>query len=380
MQLLDSEQLELAFQLHGVTLEAQARRFYADLWHTIQSAEKASDADGIASQERKLRNLCQSYFALVREWRMEREESLEDAPACTTSRDNVREASMVLESFEKQFYRYVLCYMELNRSLIRTRAKIAHFARDHNIEEYAKGMDVNHATGELIDRTHKELGHLQQKRFRLDQMRTLLQASDPLMEEIGRDLPRIMGAEGDRQLTLLKGALRKGMFTRAEDIVAKWQNDHLRATGRIIVAILRQHYADLKMQDGILLHSGELSLPYSMLKGEEARARDFLDKHNVPYMVFQYRSLLHLGYLLGRIGSIEGLIIHHAKLASLSTRLHEDADYAKAQQQAVLLPARVLLESRFSTLGTIFNDMETTMATINHFVSQTRNYLAHTKA
>jgi hypothetical protein len=97
-------------------------------------------------------------------------------------------------------------------------------------------------------------------------------------------------------------------------------------------------------------------------------------------MVFQFKGLLHLGYLLGRIGSIEGLIIQHAKLASISARLQADVNYAKAQQQSVLLPVRTLLESRFPSLGPIFNDMETIQATLEKLIVQTREYQAHTKA
>lgn len=380
MQLLDSEQLEYAFQLHGITLETQARRFYGDVWKTIQDAEKASDGAGLAAQERHLRHLCQSYFMLVRDWRLEQEDRMETAESCSSSRDNAREASGALPLFEKQFFRYTLCYMELNRALIRARAKISHFAKDHNIEEYGKGMDVNHGTGAMLMRAHRELAMLQQKVSNFERMRTLLQASDPLMEELGDGLPKVMNTEGDRQLTLFKGALRRCEFDRAEQLASAWKDEHLRATGRIVTAIVKQNMPHLKVHEGIVLHSGELSLPYSMLKGDEKKARDFLEKYNIPYMVFQYKALIRLGYLLGKIGSIEGLIIQHAKLASLSVRLHNDGDYAKTQQQSVLLPARVLLESRFTSLTAIFNDMETILATLEKLLSQTREYQAHTKA
>lgn len=380
MQLLDSEQLEFAFQLHGITLEAQARRFYSDIWQTIQDAEKAGDAQGIAAHERHLRHLCQSYFALVKDWRTEEEERHELSIGCAHSRDNVREALGLLPLFEKQFFRYALCYMELNRALIRSRVKIGHFAKDHNIEEYGKGMDVNHGTGVMLGRAHREASELKTKRQRLDGMKSLLRATDPLMEELGAELPRLYHSEGDRQLTLFKGALRRCEFGRAEELVAAWQNDHLKATGRIIVAAIRHNAPLLKVHEGIVLHSGELSLPASILKGDENKIHDFLEKHNVPYMVFQYRGLLHLGYLLGRVGSLEGLIIHHAKLASLSARPQADPDYAKTQQQAILLPARALIERGFPTLGSIFNDMETTLTVLEKLISQTRDYMLHKDA
>lgn len=380
VQLLDSEQLEYAFQLHGITLEAQARRLYADLWQTIQDAEKTFDRKGMSAHERRLRNLCRSYFALVDDWRQEEEERHEALPSCAASKDSAREAGLILPGFEKQFFRYALCYMELNRALIRTRGRVSHFIKDHNIEEYGKGLQVNHGTGALLSRAHAAVAELQQKGQRLRRMKSLLEPTDPLMEELGAALPRTMNVEGDRQLTLYKGALRRCEFDRAKALAGAWPDQHLRATGRIVAAAIELNAAALKVQDSIVLHSGELSLPATILASDERKARAFLERHNVPYMVFQYRGLLHLGYMLGKIGSLEGLIIHHAKLAALAARTHEDADYAKVQQQTVLLPARALIERSFPTLGAIFNDMETTLTILEKLISHTRQYMAQAQA
>ena len=211
-------------------------------------------------------------------------------------------------------------------------------------------------------------------------MKQLLRPTDPLMEDIGANLPRHMGQEGDHQLTIFKGALRRSEFERAGKIAGAWKNETLRATGRSIVSLIQKNEQGLKVHEGIVLHSGELGLMSSFLKGDENKVHDYLDKHNIPYIVFQYRALLHMGYLLGKVGSIEGLIIQHAKLTSLAARTHGDADYAKAQQQAILLPARVQMETRFSTLPAIFNEMEMTLATLERLVLQTREYSAHTFA
>lgn len=380
MQLLDSEQLEFAFRLHGITLEAQARRFYGDLWQIIQDAEKTTEASELRAYERQLRELCHNYFAVVRDWRQEQEEAGEHLNACSVSRDNAREASNALPLFEKQFFRYVLCYMELNRAIIRARVRISYFVHDHKIEDYGKDLDVNHGTGILLARAHRELAGLQQKLSYLERMKTLLRGSDAQIEELGDTLPRLYPVEGDRQLTLFKGALRRSEFAVAEKIVGAWKSESLRAQGRRFVKTIQKNAAHLKIGEGLVLHSGEVSLPLSVLRSDEGKAREFLDKYNVPYMVFQFKALLHLGYLLGRIGSIEALIIQHAKLAAISARLQADANYAKAQQQAVLLPVRTLLESRFSSLGPLFNDMETIQAMLEKLIVQTREYQAHTKA
>lgn len=376
MQLLDSEQLEFAFQLHGISLETQARRFYADIWQTIQGAEKTSNASELIAHEKHLRSLCQSYFAQVNDWRIEEEDRFESQPACEISSENMKEATVALPAFEKQFFRYLLCYMELNRALIRARARISHFAKDHNIDAYKDSLAVNHGTGLMLDQAHRDAAILQRKRLHIEQIRRVLQPTDPLMEELGAMLPQIMNVEGDHQLTLLKGALRRREFARAQDIVSKWPTECLRVAGQSIVASMHRNVKTISLGESMVLHSGELSLISATLNSDEAKAHAFLVKYNVPYMVFQYKALLHLGYLLGRVGSIEGLIIQHAKLASMSVRPHIDPDYAKNQQQALLLPVRSLFKTGFGSLGQIFGDMERTLAVLDKYISQTQKYMA----
>lgn len=283
----------------------------------------------------------------------------------------------MLPVFEKQFFRYALCYLELNRALIQARARISSLARHYNLDSPDIIMDVNSGTGSMLLRAHKDRHALMEKRLRFARIKTLLQASDPIMEELGSALPRLYGADGDRQLTLFKGALRKEKFGAAESIAAQWENSHVRANGLIVAAIMKQNAADLKAHEGLVLHSGELSLISAFLKDDEARMNEFVEKYNVPYMVFQYRNLIHQGYLLGSVGSIEGLIVQHAKLVSLAARTHDDMDYAKALEQEVLLPARLLLQSKFTLLGAIFNDMETILHVLDKLFVQTRDYQAN---
>lgn len=377
MQLLDSDQLEFAFQLHGISHEEKARRFYTDLWNLIQSAEKIRDPLELTKTQKDLRQLCGDYFAFMSEWRAGEEEQYEHEICCASSRENAREAFTTLSTFERQFYRYMLCYLELNRALIQVRAQIAHFARDYDISDLSDAMDVNSATGVLLQRAHKERMGIVEKRLRLDRARALLRHFDPLMESIGAQLPKSMGDKaGNHQLTLFKGAVRKRNFDEAERVVHGWKTTETKAAGMKIIDMARKGETDLMAQDGLMLHTGELGLVSAFLKSDEERINSFMEKFNIPYMVFQYKVLLHQGYLLGRIGSIEGLIIQHAKLLSLAARTHNDSDYAKTQQQQVIIPTRALM-GRFKSLGAIFNDMETTMITLNRLFTQTRDYMAN---
>lgn len=375
MQLLDSEQLEFAFQLHGITLEAQARRFYTDLWQVIQDAERASDIGDLQDKSQEIRKLCRSYFALVADWRDEQQDLHTEQD--TSSHDLMIEASLQIPPFEKQFIRYALCYMELNRALIRGRARISFLSKEQNIDEAAiKDLDVNTGTGVLLDRAHTEIRDLTAKRRRLQAMRAILKSTDALMEDLGAALPSVMGPEGDRQLTLFKGVLRRLEFERAQNLARSWRPAPVRKTALWVARFFLEHRADLAIQDGLVLHSGELSLPLTVLASDERKVRAFLDTHNLPYMLFRYRSLLHLGYLLGQIGSIENLIIQHAKLSSVAAKPANDPDQARRARQTVLMPVKKLLDTQFRSLGAIFNEMEITQAALDRLFSQTRNYMA----
>lgn len=377
---MDSEQLEFAFQLHGIGHDDHARRFYTNLWHLIQSAEKIRDPSQLTEVQKDLRRLCRDYFAFMAEWRADEEERHDDTICCALSRSNAREALATLEAYERQFYRYALCYLELNRELIHARAQIGSLSKNYNVDDLVDTLQVNHATGEILQRAHKDRKTIMEKRLRLDRIKSLLRHFDPLLESLGANLPRIMGhEEGSRQLTLFKGAVRKQHFVQAGAIVSGWSDLRLKASALKIIDMAQKNTGELTAQDGLVLHSGELGLITAFLKSDEERINAFVDKYNVPYMVFQYKNLLHQGYLLGRVGSIEGLIIHHAKLLSLAARVHNDPDYAKKQEQTILIPTRALM-GRFKTLGPIFNEMEITTATLNKLFTQTREYMANTPA
>lgn len=377
MQLLDSEQLEYAFSVHGISRENEARRFYTDLWALIQRGEKARTPLDLSKVQTDVRHLCAAYFHVMHQWQCGEADNRDDGDECTISRDNAREAKAVLPSFEKQFTRYALCYLELNRALIQIRASLADIARDYNVNDMSKHLKITNATGALLQRAHRERKILMEKRLRMERVRTLLQHFDPLMELLGADLPRLMGqGQGDHELTIFKGALRKRNFAQARAIVARWPQDWLKDTGHTVLAMAQQHADELQAQDSLMLHSSELALITMFLNGDESRINQFMAKYNIPYMVFKYRNLIRQGYLLGRIGSIEALIIQHAKLLSVAVRPQSDSELAKAQEQAVLVPARAL-QGRFKSLGAIFDEMETTLAILEKLFVQTRDYMAH---
>ncbi len=376
MQVLDSEQLELAFQLHGVTRDTQARKFYADIWAEIQAAEKARDHLTLALHERRLRTLCHEYFSMMEDWRLEEEDRNDsfNPSYCTLSRDNAKEARAAIPFFEKQFFRYAMCYMELNRAMIHAKNQIAHFARDYEITDLEKIIEVNHGTGQLLQKAQRERKEILDKRLRLERVRVILHQFDPLMEQLGGELP-VQLEEGDRAFTQFKGAVRKSNFSKAESLAKGWKKPRLNDVARQVVMLARKYESELKATDGLMLHTGELTLINMFLHSDEVRINEFMAKYDVPYMVFQLKNLIHQGFLLGSVGSIEGLIIHHAKLLSLAARPHDDADYAKTQEKAVLVPTRVLLQHKFKMLGAIFDDMETTVTILNKQFAQTREFM-----
>lgn len=70
---------------------------------------------------------------------------------------------------------------------------------------------------------------------------------NPLMETLGADLPRLLGqGEGDHQLTLFKGALRKQMFEKARAAVAAWKFDSLKNIGFTIINYVQKNADELR--------------------------------------------------------------------------------------------------------------------------------------
>lgn len=334
----------------------------------IQAAEKIRDDLELSETERNLRRRCQSYFHLMQQWREDEEERFEEALSCAGSRENIKEALAALPVYERQFFRYCLCYLELNRALIRSRAKISSLARSYNLDDDKLLLQVNSGTGALLDRAHRDKRILMEKRLRLERAKPLLlRHIDPLMEYL-------QTREDDHRMTLLKGFLRHEQYDKAHGVVRPWLDPKLKTTALELIDTVRRHAAELKAQDALMLHSNELALITATLYAEEAQATQFLEKFNVPYMVFQYRNLIHLGYLLGKIGSLEGLIVQHAKLVSLAARPHNDDIQAQVQEQAVLVPLRSLLQTKFRTLGPIFDEMETTLQILDKLFTKTREY------
>ncbi len=374
MQFLDSEQLEYAFRNHAIDHEALARQFYTDLWDLIKEAEKTADGETLNAQERALRRVCKEYFNKMRGWQRQISQNADANAVCTASEKNRRAALSMLDKFERQFFRYALCYLELNRALVRMRRGILRFAQTPALPA-ADLREINHATGPVLMRAHEERHALMRTRARITQMRAVLQGTDPLMERLGEWLPAVFGhVQGDRQLTLFKGALRQQDFARARSVAQGWQDNVLRDAALRVARSIEDGAAILKAQEGLVLHSGELSLIDMFLSMDEAKADAFLEKLNVPYMVFQYRGLIHLGYALGRIGSLEGLIIHHAKLLMLAGRPHGDPERAHLQEEMIVVPARMMLHSKFKNLTAIFNALETAQAILEKLFRLSGDY------
>jgi hypothetical protein len=320
LRLLDSEQLEFAFQAQGITLQREARSFYSSIWEVIKSAEKIQDSAELNECISALRTLCQRYFARSKEWLREEQDIHEMRLSCEHSDRNRREAQAYILAFEKEFFRYTMCYLELNRVLIQKRVVLAHFAKDYNLHDAAQKLEVNNSTGLLLSRAHKERHDILLKRQHIEKMHQILRQFDHPLETLGKGLPDFYGQiEGDRQLTLFKGALRQSDFKRARKICQEWSPYH-RDIAMVILDLAAAHEEDIKIQNKLLLHTGETSLVMAFIQSDEKRLDHFLQKFNVPYMLFQYRHLMRQGYLLGRIGSIESLIIYHAKLIALAVR------------------------------------------------------------
>ena len=373
MRLLDSEQLELAFQLHRIDHDVLARSLYQRIWDQIKRAERADDRSALGACRQEIRNDCSRYFAVMNNWAADEGSNDEAAATPLQAAANSQEASQLLGRFEKQFVRYALCYLDLNRVMVRARRRIVRLAGDTNIDKL-EAPAIDHATGTLLFRLHRERSEIAAKRTRLNEAQAVLRSMDPLLEDLGASLPKRLGpGRGDRELTSFKAAVRHKDFVGASRLATAWSDRRLEAVGAEIIAIASEH-SDLLLAQGLLiLHSGETRLISSFLDGDEARINARIERLNIPYMVFQFRALLHHALLLGKIGTLESLIILHAKLLGLVARAPVDTAQAHRDLHAILLPARAI-EERFRTLASIFAATEAAEAILEKLFVETERY------
>ena len=376
MRLLDSESLEAAMQNSGVDLDLDARDFYTDIWNLIKASERLAHDTDVLDAERNLRDLCHRYFEKSGTWLAEEDKRNLHRPACPEARILAMEAQGIHKEFEKKFYRYLLCYLYLNRALVISRAKMKAVAEDSEELVRAEGKQTSDSTGFLLKRALKEKRKILEKRHRLIKAQNILEEIKTHFEFLESNLMHVLGRlKADRHLTVFTASLRQGDFRQAETATGFWrsrQHPRVQESGQKVIKLLQENQQELAVHGGYVLDPSELRLIFSLSMAEEQRVDQFIDKYALPHMAHKLKSLLTLGYRLGKIGSIEGLLGLHAKLISGIARPSEDVSHAKRYEEDVLGKVQFLLQSGFNDLPKIFDEMEVTFDFLRFLADEIR--------
>lgn len=376
MRLLDTESLTCALQNSGISIDREAESFYSDLWSLIKSAENITDDTGMAAVEKELRQLCRSYFRNAGRWVRDMRAQQGEANSCALGRRLQGEAEILRPAFEKRLRRYVLCYMHLNRALVRARRDMKGIIRDDDNEHSVPaGLEISDSTGLLLARAWHQKKELTAKRERLLRAQSTLGDMDSRFSALQKSLQRAMGRRGgEKAYTAFHGALRKGDEGKVRACLDSWRQiaAAAAASGWDIFHVVQKHASDLAVYDGYILDTSEIKLIFSFLADDEERVDRFLDKYNLAYMAYKFKHLLQLGYRLGQIGSLEGLLVLHARTIGGIAHPLSDIAQARRYESDILSKVIYLVRNGFSDLPHIFDDMEVTAQQLRVLCDQTR--------
>lgn len=369
MRLLDTESLQSAITHSGITLDLDIHDFYGGLWQLIKKAETVvRDAD-MHDLEKELRVLFREYYRQTGHWLFEQEMRHADKITDPAWRYQAMKARDTLIPFQKQLQRYVLCYMHLNRALVRSRMEMDNIAKLYPLEETLTRLKITDATGMLVARAFRQKKEMMDKRARLMALSHILTQLQADFTALRDDLYMILPADiVERAYVAFRAALRQGQWDDARRIAAQWQdqNNILNPTGRKIVAIstdkiitlMTTHADNLNVHDGYMMAPSDITLLFSFLTADEARVDKFLRKYLLPFMTYKVKQLLAIAYRLGRIGSLEGLLVLHARLLGGLARPMDDIAQIKRYEEDVAGRGAFLVRSGFPDLAHIFNESE----------------------
>lgn len=369
MRLLDTESLQSAIMHSGITLDLDIHDFYGDLWRLIKTAETVARDPDMHALEKELRTVFGEYYRQTGRWLFEQEIAFADKETDPAWRYQAMKARDTLIPFQKQLQRYVLCYMHLNRALVRSREEIENIAKLYPLEETHARLKITDATGMLVARAFRQKKTMMDKRERLTALSNVLHQLEGAFSTLRADLYMILPAHAvERAYVAFRAALRQEKFADARRIADEWQDKRLilNPSGQKIVgmsadkiiALMTAHADGLRVQDGLMMEPSDIALLFSFLKADEARVDKFLRKYMLPYMTYKLKQLLAIAYRLGRIGSLEGLLVLHARLLGGLARPMDDIAYIKRYEEEVAGRAAFLVRSGFPDLAHIFNEAE----------------------
>ncbi len=380
MRLLDTESLQSAILHSGVTLDLDIHDFYGQLWGLIKAAENVERDADMLPLEKELRHVFREYYRQTGAWLFERDVALADQTVDPAWRYQAMKGRDQLIAFQKQMQRYVLCYMHLNRALVRTRIDIEKIAKLYPHDENRHGIRISDVTGMLVARAFRQKKEMMQKRQRLTALSGVLQEMQDCFTLLRGDLLLQMPA-AERAYTAFQAALRQGEFDIAYTMVREWTDGThianpaaqkmIAANADRILTLVTAHAAGLKVQGGYMLEKSDIALLFSFQKAEEARVDSFLRKYMLPLLTYKLRQLLGVAGRLGRIGSLEGLLVVHARLLGGLARPMDDIAQIKRFEEDVVAKASFLVRHAFPDLPHIFNETEVIYDQLRVFIAGT---------
>lgn len=387
MRLLDTESLETAIMQSGITINLDVHDFYGAVWKLIKTAEITDDDAAMAALEKDMRRLFRDYYSQTESFLIDQELETADQDTLPEWRAASLKGRDLLRGFEKQLQRYAICYMHLSRALAQSRKEVEQIARLYPREEHKQKLRITDVTGMLVARAFRQKKQMLERRERLIALRNVLENLQNRFALLREDLYGVLpGPNVERAYIAFRAELRQGNFAGARAMVDQWTSmQHMLGGSRYkivrnnagtIVDLLEKNEG-LRVQNSYALEQSEIGLLFSFLDADENRVDTFLRKYMLPFLVFKLRTLLTMAYRLGRIGSLEGLFVLHARLVGGIANPMGDIAQVKRYEEDVAGRAAFLMKNGFPDLSHIFNESEVTFDHIRALFRETHDVGGH---
>ena len=366
---------------------------FLTMWDIIKQAEKVVDDDDMLHYHMLIKKQHKDYVRAINSWLAKKQPVVLMQPLLAEDRAAKEKALSLKGKYEEGLCRYFLCYMYLNRLLVKARIDINATLKVLPPSRLDKSIRLGDNMSFLLTRAYREKCELNEKRQALKGMRSWVNKLEPAlheMEEYAKDyFPR---TEAQRFSTRIRGYLRLKSFKNARQLAEVYLNEHKpkmmcltssKVRQKIVesldkvITIMEQNLPHLNDHTNLVLDTRELRLKRSFVRSSEVRVEKFISKYGAPFLGYKYKLLLKQAYRLAQIGTFEKLFYCYDKLLKgLIQAQNSEAD-VQTYEAEVLKPASYTIKAGISNIPDIFDQMEATMHDLRTLTTLMRN--AHDK-
>ena len=337
---------------------------FLDIWDLIKKAETAIDDEALMNQHRQLKKLHNAYMQKINDWLLQKQISLAAKNLLPEDKEAKEKAEALRRKCEKALYRYALCFLYLNRSLIHQRKNIDNVLKFLPQELKKSPLQLSDNIGFLLRRAYREKNEILTERQKLKNMKPCLDMIDIQFSELEKNLCQVMGEDdGAKALTGFRKALRHACYEEARENINlslsnKTKKDHILERSEKIISLFKDNEDILRRKNEFVLSASEIGFSLSFLRTNEKRVDSFIEKYTALYLAYKYKTLLSQAYRLGQIGSFEKLFTLYEDLLTGLITPFEKSEAVQTYEGQTIRQIECILSAGTSNIPDIYDQME----------------------